>query len=510
MGGPTLYLCPDRVLPLALRVLARILSGICRIPSPAVHPRLSESGLLGAMLGAMRSVRFVTFGCKANQYDTQVLREALVRRGLREEHDAADLVVVNTCTVTAEAGRKARQLARRLARENPAVKICMTGCLAESEPEVLRQLPAVEWVLGNGEAKRPVNFLRDLGFELDPEELGIPAGITEFAGHRRAFLKIQDGCDMACAFCIIPKVRGASRSRPAAELVDEVRRLLAAGHREVVLCGIHIGHWGRDLGLGLADLLETLAELELEDASGQPIAWRLRLSSIEATEVDGRVLAVMASHPERIAPHLHMPLQSGDDQVLARMNRWYAADEYLAACERIRGALDRPAFTADVLVGFPGESDEAFANTLAVVRASQFARVHVFPFSNRPGTAAERWAPPPPEVTRERRSTLSETAHEVGLAYRRSLVGATDTVVLEGAGGLSGRYQRVVLDDADLDAIARSAGAELDGIARVSLSGREVHKADGSPSFELVGQRLDAGRPARRAEPVGVDRAGRA
>lgn len=392
---------------------------------------------------ARGSVRFVTFGCKANQYDTQLLRETLVRRGWREEERGADLVVVNTCTVTAEAGRKARQLVRRLHREDPALKICVTGCLAESEPELLRELPGVSWVLGNGEAKRPVNFLRQLGLELDPEELGVPAGITEFAGHTRAFLKIQDGCDRACAFCIIPSVRGPSRSRPADELEREVSDLVAAGHREVVLCGIHIGHWGLDLGLDLAHLLERLATVRVADERGAPIDFRLRLSSIEATEVDGGVLEALARHPARLAPHLHMPLQSGDDGVLRAMNRWYGVDEYLSACERIRAALERPAFTADVLVGFPGEDEAAFENTLAAVRAAGFCRVHVFPFSPRPGTAAAGRPGVAPEAARERRARLSELAHELGQAYRTSLVGARDVVVLEGAVGLSGRYQRV-------------------------------------------------------------------
>ena len=218
----------------------------------------------------MRSVRFVTYGCKANQYDTQVLREALLRRGLEEQDREADLVVVNTCTVTAEAGRKARQLIRRIGRETPGTRIAVTGCLAESEPEVLRELPGVDWVLGNGEAKRPVNFLRELGHDMDPEELGIPAGVTEFAGHTRAFLKIQDGCDMACAFCIIPKVRGRSVSRSAEELEAEVARLVRAGHVEIVLCGIHIGHWGLDRGSRLAELVRRLAVLRVEDDEGGP------------------------------------------------------------------------------------------------------------------------------------------------------------------------------------------------------------------------------------------------
>lgn len=428
------------------------------------------------------TVRFVTFGCKANQYDTQVLREALVRRGWRESDRDAEVVVVNTCTVTAEAGRKARQLARRLARERPQVRICMTGCLAESEPEVLRELPNVEWVLGNGEAKRPVHFLRELGCEVDPEELGIPAGITEFAGHTRAFLKIQDGCDHACAFCIIPRVRGASRSRPIPELVAELERLVAAGHVEVVLCGIHIGDWGRDLGLSLPDLLAALARAEPRDGGGELLPFRLRLGSIEATEVTAAVLDVIAAHPQRFAPHFHMPLQSGDDGVLARMRRWYTAEEYLAAVRRIAERLERPAFTADVLVGFPGEDEAAFGRTLALVREIGFARVHAFPFSARPGTAAAAMGPPPPPpVVRERRALLGDLAAELGEAFRRALDGTDELVVPEGSVGLSGRYQRVVLEGN-----AAAAG----GLVPVRLRARENAAADGRPRVTLVGRPL--------------------
>lgn len=423
-------------------------------------------------MSAPASVRLVTYGCKANQYDTQVLREALLRRGLAEEDRDADLVVVNTCTVTAEAGRKARQLIRRLHRERPETRVAVTGCLAESEPEVLRELPGVEWVLGNGDAKRPVQFLRQLGFEADPEELGIPAGITEFSGHTRAFVKIQDGCDQACAFCIIPSTRGRSTSRPAEELAAEITALVEAGHVEVVLCGIHIGHWGRDLGLELADLLERLTALEPRGEGGAPLEYRLRLSSIEATEVTDRIVALMADRPDRLAPHLHMPMQSGDDETLRRMNRWYTVAEYLEACDRIRAGLDRPAFTADVLVGFPGETAAQFENTLATAERAGFTRVHVFPFSPRPGTAA--WDLPDrvePMEVRERRAALSELAADLGRRYLAGLGGARERVVLEGFAGLCGRYQRVRIDPEELDGLpaavdvtleVRGAGEELE------------------------------------------------
>lgn len=429
------------------------------------------------------SVRYVTFGCKANQYDTQVLREALGRRGLEETGPGADLVVVNTCTVTAEAGRKARQLIRRIGRETPAARVAVTGCLAESEPEILREIPNVEWVLGNGEAKRPVNFLRQIGQEVDPEELGIPAGITEFAGHRRAFLKIQDGCDKRCAFCIIPHVRGRSTSRPAEELASEVQRLVASGHVEIVLCGIHIGHWGLDIGSSFSALLRRLVQVEGVGPHGRPVEWRLRVSSIEATEVDDDMVALMADRPDRIAPHLHMPMQSGADPVLKAMNRWYTVAEYLQACHRIRARLDRPAFTADILVGFPGETDADFERTLATAEEAGFTKVHVFPFSARPGTpAAEMGSRVPPEVSRERRATLSEAASGWEEAFRRDLHGARDRIVLEGFVGLSGRYQRVSIDPELIEGVPPDAiDVVLEYAPEITSDGREVARLRGRP-----------------------------
>jgi len=461
-------------------------------------------------------VRFVTFGCKANQYDTQLLREALARAGWREGPEGqgeAELVVVNTCTVTAEAGRKARQLVRRVARERPGARICVTGCLAQGEPDGLRSLAGVEWVLGGEPARRPDRLLRELGCDVEPGGPGRRAGIEGFAGHARAFLKIQDGCDMACAFCVIPSVRGRSRSRPAGEVAAELRRLVQAGHAEVVLCGIHIGHWGRELALGLHDLVRELVALEPRGPDGAPLAWRLRLSSIEATEVSHELLELMAAWPRRIAPHLHLPLQSGDDEVLRRMNRWYGVAQYLAACERIRAALDRPCFSADVLVGFPGEGPRHFERTIETARAAGLARVHAFPFSARPGTAAAGMGPPPPpEVVRERRARLSALARELGAAFRRGLDGADDALVAEGAtaperagarsglsglSGLSGRYQRVLLPP---PASPSSAPASLParvpapGLIHVRLEARE--RPDGD--FDLIGH---PSPPAPRATP---------
>jgi threonylcarbamoyladenosine tRNA methylthiotransferase MtaB len=248
---------------------------------------------------------------------------------------------------------------------------------------------------------------------------------------------------------------------------------------EVVLCGIHIGHWGRDLGLELADLLLCLSELEPRGPGGEVLDYRLRLSSIEATEVSDPILDLMAARPQRLAPHLHMPMQSGDDGTLARMNRWYTVSEYLHACERIRARLDRPAFTADVLVGFPGEDGASFERTLETVKLAGFCQIHVFPFSARPGTAA--WDLPgrvDPMEVRERRAALSEVAGALARSYRVSLGGLRETVVLEGFAGLIGRYQRVQVDPDHLEGLPRSVEVELDPQVnpegRVQLWGRPI------------------------------------
>ena len=458
----------------------------------------------------MGRMRFRTFGCKANQYDTQVLREALGRRGWSEEPEAPDLVVLNTCAVTAEAGRSARRELRRLHRAHPAAQICVTGCLAESEGEALAQQPGVAWVLGNGEAKRPVNFLRELGETITPEELGVPPGICEFSGHTRAFLKIQDGCDMSCAFCIIPRLRGGSRSRPVAELKAEVVRLLAAGHVEIVLCGIHIGHWGREWGLGLSTLVRALADVEAPAAGpalGPGHAWRLRLSSIEATEIDDDLLALLAERPERLATHLHMPLQSGDDRILAAMGRWYGSAEYLAACDRIRARLERPAFTTDILVGFPGEDDDSFNNTLKTASRAGFARLHIFPFSPRPGTpAASLGNVPAPSAVRERRAALADLGQRSANAYRRSLVGLEELVVLEGSSGLCGRYQRLRISGCGpVDSTSGTAGPRQGELVPVRLALDE--QAPGYLSGSTPRARAETAGPG---DPAGPAPAGRA
>ena len=267
-------------------------------------------------------------------------------------------------------------------------------------------------------------------------------------------MKIQDGCPAACAYCIVPKVRPTVCSAPPEAVLGQVRELIAAGFREFVLCGIHLGLYGADLAPRVTEEAHPRTDLAglLERLLTVPGLGRVRLSSLEPTEVSDRLLALLAAEPERLCPHLHIPLQSGDDGVLKRMGRPYASADFLAVVERIRRALPQPAVTTDVLVGFPGETEAAFAETLRVCREAAFSRLHVFPFSKRPGTRAAAMKPEVPWTTlHERCRRAAELGHTLAEAYRASLVGRTAQVVIEkllpggGAEGLSERYVRVRL-----------------------------------------------------------------
>ena len=376
---------------------------------------------------AARTCRLVTLGCKVNQYETQYVREMLEGAGYvaAPEGEPADLCVVNTCTVTGEGDAKGRQLVRRLHEHNPAADIVVMGCYATRDPAAVSRLPGVTAVVTD--KGRLVDELRPFGVT------AAPAGIARFDDHQRAFVKVQDGCLLNCSYCIIPSVRPVVRSRPDSEIADEIGRLVAAGYHEVVLTGIHLGHYGIDLSRGrpksewvrLWHLLERLDRL--------PGDFRIRLSSLEAAEARDDLVRVLADRP-RVCPHLHLCLQSGSDRVLAGMKRRYRSGGFLERCRRIRAALDNPAFTTDVIVGFPGETDADFEATCRVVREVGFAKVHVFSYSPREGTpAATRTDAVPPRVIRERRLHLQALETQLGEAYGRSLVGRQLDVLVESA-----------------------------------------------------------------------------
>jgi threonylcarbamoyladenosine tRNA methylthiotransferase MtaB len=401
-----------------------------------------------AARNAARTCRLVTLGCKVNQYETQWVKEALEASGYREaaEGERADLCLVNTCTVTAEADAKGRQFIRRLAQANPGAAVVVMGCFATRDPDAVARLSGVTKVIPD--KTRLADELRAFGV------VALPRGIRRFDGHQRAFVKVQDGCLLNCTYCIIPHVRPTLRSRPAEEIASEVEGLVAGGCQEIVLTGIHLGHYGIDLSRGkplgewcrLWHLLERLDRLAGD--------FRIRLSSLEAAEVRDDLVRVITQSP-RVCPHLHLCLQSGSDRVLARMKRRYRVAGYLQRCRRLRDALDQPAYTTDVLIGFPGETDADFEATCRVVREVGFARLHVFPFSPRGGTPAATYPDRvPPPVVAERRRRLVELERETASAYCRGLVGRRLDVLVEGAEpdhpgwvrGTSCRYVPVALE----------------------------------------------------------------
>ncbi len=383
-------------------------------------PFLKRGGVFGQVL------RTVTLGCKVNQYETEYLLEGLMRLGYREaeEGEPADLCVVNTCTVTTEGDLKSRKAIRRLARQNPQAEIIVMGCYATRAPQVVADLPGVAEVLTD---KRQLPaLLARLGL------VDVPTGISRFGRRHRAYVKVQDGCRMQCSYCIVPTVRPDLASRPVHDVLEEVRRLVDHGYREIVLTGIHLGHYGADpasdapqgQATGLAQLVSRIVGLEGE--------FRVRISSIEAVEVAPELIALMASQPDRICPHLHVSMQSGSDAVLARMRRRWASSRFVERCLAIRQSLDHPALTTDVIVGFPGETEADFEATCRVVEQIGFSKIHVFRFSPRPGTpAAEMPDQVPGAVKRRRAATMTEIGRRLRQWFLQSLAGRRLQVLAE-------------------------------------------------------------------------------
>lgn len=399
------------------------------------------------------TLKTVTLGCKVNQYETEFVREGLESIGYESASDGrpADVCVVNTCTVTNEGDSKSRQAIRRLARENPESRIIVMGCYATREPERVAALPNVAEVVTD---KRELPDLLGRFGVVD-----IPTGISQFGNRHRAYVKVQDGCMLRCSYCIIPYVRPKQSSRPITEIVDEAQRLIDNGYREIVLTGIHLGHYGVEQNwkkpksdwTRLSDLVRKLAEL--------PGNFRIRLSSIEATEVTRELIGVMGEFSAKVCPHLHVCLQSGSDAVLRRMRRRWGRRLFVDRCEMIHKALDKPALTTDVIVGFPGETEEDFAQSCEVVRTVGFSKIHIFPFSARRGTpAAEMSGAVSKQVKSERGRRLAEVESECRRTYYNELIGQELQVLLEaeeGGGklsrGTSCRYASVVVPTKNLN-----------------------------------------------------------
>jgi threonylcarbamoyladenosine tRNA methylthiotransferase MtaB len=383
----------------------------------------------------MSTVAFHTLGCKVNAYETEAMWQLFKKAGYQrvDFEEKADVYLINTCTVTNTGDKKSRQVIRRAIRRNPDAVICVTGCYAQTSPAEVAAIPGVDIVVGTQgrdrlieyveqflRERRPINAVGNIMKQREFEELDVPT----FADRTRASLKIQDGCNNFCTFCIIPWAKGLSRSRKPENVLKQARQLVEAGYKEIVLTGIHTGGYGEDLeNYTLADLLWDLDKIE-----GLK---RIRISSIEASQISDRVIEVLNAS-NKMCRHLHIPLQAGDDQVLKRMRRKYTVAEYKEKILKLREAMPNVAITTDVIVGFPGETDEQFENGYRLIEELDFYQLHVFPYSKRTGTPAARMPDQVPEEAKsERVKRLIELSNRLTLKYAQRFVGDVLEVIPE-------------------------------------------------------------------------------
>jgi len=457
----------------------------------------------------MKRFSITTLGCKVNQYDGQAISAALVRARLRPARpdESPDLTVINTCCVTAEAMRKSRQAIRRAVRNAPDAAVMVVGCYSDYDAARIHQMlasmavprdraivagpcddladcvrkltsrldgrdPVGRGPLGQGDAQagrrddvlmsamgRPAQAANANSYnsiktspadKVKKDSLGTQGlgPIDRFAGHQRAFVKVQDGCDAFCAYCVVPHTRRLVWSRGIDEVLTECRALVATGHREIVLSGVFLGAYGRPTAIRkrwqdrpgkLAGLVRAVAGIEG--------LWRVRLSSLEPGDLTDELLDACRELPN-VAPHFHLPLQSGSEEILRRMNRQYTAGEYRRTIDRLREAFESPAVTTDILVGFPGESDDDFAATLEMARHAGFAKIHAFPFSPIEPTPAwrRRDEAPPPETVKARLAQLAEVERDTARAFRRQFVGRTMEALVERPRRPNTRRRRAMTD----------------------------------------------------------------
>ena len=379
----------------------------------------------------MSAPRFTTLGCRLNTYETEAMKELAGQAGLE------NAVVVNTCAVTSEAVRKARQEIRRLRRENPGARLIVTGCAAQTEPETFAAMDEVDAVIGNAEKMRPETWAGLSGdFGTEPVQVDDIMSVTETAGHlidgfgtrSRAYVQVQNGCDHRCTFCIIPYGRGNSRSVPAGVVVDQISRLVGRGYNEVVLTGVDLTSWGADMpgAPRLGDLVMRILRLV-------PDLARLRISSIDSIEADPALMEAIATEP-RLMPHLHLSLQHGDDMILKRMKRRHLRDDAIAFCEEARRLRPEMTFGADIIAGFPTETEAMFDNALSLVEACDLTWLHVFPYSPRPGTPAARMPQVKGPAIRERAARLRAAGEAAVARHVTAQVGRTHRVLMESPG----------------------------------------------------------------------------
>jgi threonylcarbamoyladenosine tRNA methylthiotransferase MtaB len=405
----------------------------------------------------MKSFTIITLGCKVNQCESAALAGLLESAGYRPAApgDGKDLVVINTCTVTGKAAMQSRQAIRRAIRNHPEAEIVVTGCYAQTAPQEIQRIEGVDYIVGHGDKLNIAGLVRRTGPKsaaptIVRKDINRPCGFEPFPAtapedRTRAFLKIQDGCNAFCSYCIVPHARGRSRSMPADDVHLHLEGLAGRGLREVVLTGIHLGAYGRDLDppTSLAALVASVAENRRD--------LRIRLSSIEPTEVDADLIDLVAAHRTTLCPHFHIPLQSGDNGILKRMGRPYTRDIFAQTVDDLHRALPHAAIGADILVGFPGEDESAFGRTVALVEQLPVAYLHVFPFSPRKGTPAAGYQPRVREsIVKVRCKQLRQISEEKKARFCHANVGRVVAVLVESvrsgfARGLSENYLPVVI-----------------------------------------------------------------
>jgi len=443
---------------------------------------------VSALKDRPRRIALVTLGCKVNQCESAGLAERLRRMGhtLVGFDAEADVCIVNTCTVTARTDFQSRQWIRRAARRNPSAPVIVTGCYAQVAPDLLKTLPNVRIVAGNAEKELIPGFAASLNggpaevMVRDIAEARHFTGPTpgRFPGRTRAFLKIQDGCNARCSYCIVPSARGPSRSMEPGDVLENIAALGAAGYREIVLTGVHLGAWGADL-TPPRDLPSLLRPIEESGRIG-----RLRLSSIEPLEVTGELIERLRGSTV-LCPHLHIPLQSGDDRVLSAMGRHYGRRFFRDLVTRLTAEIPGLAIGVDVMAGFPGEEDREFENTAELLRELPVAYLHVFPYSERPGTKA---ASMPGKIDGGLRAQRAAALRALGLAKRadfaRRAVGRRQTVLVEGSRdrktgrlkGFTGNYIPVLLTGGSKDLMNRLVDVVIESAEDGTANARVRHE----------------------------------
>ncbi|MBE9912827.1 tRNA (N(6)-L-threonylcarbamoyladenosine(37)-C(2))-methylthiotransferase MtaB [Paenibacillus donghaensis] len=431
----------------------------------------------------MPSVAFYTLGCKVNFYDTEAIWQLFKKEGYEQVdfEQTADVYLINTCTVTNTGDKKSRQIIRRAVRRNPEAIIAVTGCYAQTSPAEIMDIPGVDLVIGNQdrdkilsyvneirEKREPINAVRNIMKNRVFEEMDVP----DFADRTRAFLKIQDGCNNFCTFCIIPWSRGLSRSRDPKSIVTQAHQLVEAGYKEIVLTGIHTGGYGDDLeNYRLSDLL-----WDLDKVDGLQ---RIRISSIEASQIDEKMLEVL-NRSSKMCRHLHIPLQAGDDHVLKRMRRKYTTEEFYNKMQMIRQAMPDVGITTDVIVGFPGETDEMFRNGYNFMKEINFSEMHVFPYSKRNGTPASRMEDQiDEEIKHERVRELIALSEQMQLSYAEKFVGQVLDVIPEGSKETHGTGRMHGFSDNYLQLVFNGSEDLQGHLCRVKLTKAGINECEG-------------------------------